>query len=182
MKIVSQKEIENRIMEKFPGQPFEIIEYTKVTKPFTIKCLQCGEVKTYSNCSNYLGSSRKGLCSCYNENNNLTRHNNNKKKILEMCQNSSLYEFISFGYDDVEKKYLVTVECNNCKQEYTKSWQSFFVNDECYYCKNKQMMNTQAFKKLLSKEYTLLSEYNGAEGRITVRHNNCGFIWKPRAH
>mgnify|MGYP002622425907 CR=1 FL=1 len=44
MKIVTINEIQNRIESKFPNQPFEIIEYTRVSKPFTIKCLKCGKV------------------------------------------------------------------------------------------------------------------------------------------
>lgn len=41
MKIISQDEFSERINNKYPNQPFEIIEYTRVSKPFTIKCLKC---------------------------------------------------------------------------------------------------------------------------------------------
>ena len=41
MKIVSKTEVEERIKTRFPNQPFEIIQYTKMTDPFIIKCLKC---------------------------------------------------------------------------------------------------------------------------------------------
>lgn len=45
LKIVTKEEIEHRIQNKWPNQPFEIIQYTKVSQPFSIKCLKCGRIK-----------------------------------------------------------------------------------------------------------------------------------------
>lgn len=41
-------------------------------------------------------------------------------------------------------------------------------------------MNTQSFKTLLPKEYTLLSEYKHTDEYVLVKHE-CGFVWKRRA-
>ena len=41
MKIVTIEDVCQRISNKYPGQNFEIIEYTRVSKPFQIKCGQC---------------------------------------------------------------------------------------------------------------------------------------------
>ena len=54
MKIVSIIEMSRRIEKRFPDQPFEIIQYSGVTKPVTIKCLNCGEIKTYATCRSLL--------------------------------------------------------------------------------------------------------------------------------
>ena len=53
MKIISQDEFSERINNKYPNQPFEIIEYTRVSKPFTIKCLKCGKIEQYSTAGNF---------------------------------------------------------------------------------------------------------------------------------
>ncbi len=87
------------------------------------------------------------------------------------------YLFQRFGYKDDTKKYTVSVECLKCKQIFTKTWSDFFKNQECYFCENKQKMNTISFKKLLPKEYTLLSEYTNTETKILIKHY-CGFTWK----
>lgn len=49
MKIVKVEEIEKRIRNKFPEAHFEIVNYTKTRKPITVKCLDCGEEKTFAN-------------------------------------------------------------------------------------------------------------------------------------
>lgn len=181
MIIITQAEIEKRIIEKFPNEPFEIIEYTKVSKPFTIKCLKCGKIKTYSTFNNYIGSSRKGVCSCYNSNNALTKHDNNKNIILEKIKNNPNQDFINFGYKENTKKYTVEILCQKCHQNFIKPWADYLKHSDCPYCENKQKMNTEAFRSLLSDEYQLLSEYNGSDKKILVKHT-CGFIWKASAH
>lgn len=93
MKIISQDEFSERINNKYPNQPFEIIEYTRVSKPFTIKCLKCGKIEQYSTAGNFLNSGRKGLCSCYNENNNQNKHEKNKILVQELINKNSYLSF-----------------------------------------------------------------------------------------
>lgn len=63
MKIVKVEEIEKRIRNKFPEAHFEIVNYTKTQKPITVKCLDCGEEKTFANLCGILN--RKAFCFCY---------------------------------------------------------------------------------------------------------------------
>lgn len=180
MVIITQEEVGKRIKNKFPNQPFEIIEYKRMTKPFTIKCLRCNNVKTYSSTSNFLGSPRKGVCFCYNENNALTRHMKNKEKAEQLMKEKG-HTFVSYGYKKDTKKYTITVKCNKCNQLITKPTLEYCKCPDCYYCETKQKMNTQAYKALLPKEYELLSEYKGLEEKVLIRHE-CGFIWSIRPH
>lgn len=81
MIIITEEEFKQRIVNKFGNeQPFEILEYTRMTKPIKLKCLKCGTIKSYSSAANFLGAKRVGICHCYNENSKLTKHDNNKKK------------------------------------------------------------------------------------------------------
>lgn len=103
MIIITQDDVIKRIEQKFPSQPFKIIEYTRMTNPFTIQCLKYGIVKTYSSTANFLNSNRKGLCFCYNEKSSLKKHYENKEKILKIIKDKG-YKLINFGYDDKNKK------------------------------------------------------------------------------
>lgn len=181
MKIITKEEVIERIQKKFPNQPFKILEYTKMTKPFKIKCLKCNEIMQYSSPTNFLNCERLAVCKCYNKKNHFTKHEDNKRKILKIIENNEDMDFHSFGYDDNSKKYNITVRCKCCGQYYTKTWQAFLKNFDCYYCKNRTKMNTAAFQKLLLPEYTLLSDYLGNEKKVVVKHK-CGFIWKTTPH
>lgn len=184
MKIVSINEVEQRIKDRFPNQPFEIIDYTKMTQSFTIRCLKCGEIKTYSSCRNFLiqGSKNKtNLCTCYNSNNLLNRHYQNQEKILQLCQENNDIDFLSFGYRERTKKYSVNVLCKKCNQIFNKDWNAFLNNQTCPYCYSRHNLNTQGFKKVLPKDYELISEYTGTENKVLIKHE-CGFIWSVKPH
>lgn len=184
MKIVSIDEVKQRIEERFPNQPFEIIQYTKMTQPFTIRCLKCGNIKTYSNCRNFLnlGSKNKAhLCICYNSNNLLNRHNQNQEKILKLCENNNNIEFLSFDYREKTKQHSVNIFCKNCMQIFNKTWNNFLNNQTCPYCYSKHNLNTLGFKKILPLDYELLSDYTGTENKVLIKHE-CGFIWNVKPH
>lgn len=180
MIIITEDEVRRRIENKFPNQPFEIIEYKRMTKPFTLKCLKCGTIKTHSSVSNFLGAERKGVCFCYNENNMMTKHFKNYEKAEKIVKEKE-YELIEYGYKEDTKKYTITVKCNKCKQLVTKPITEFCKCPDCYYCETKQKINTQAFKALLPSEYELLSEYKDIETKVLIRHS-CGFCWTIRPH
>lgn len=184
MKIVTINEVNERIKNRFPEQPFKIIKYTKMTEPFSICCLACNTIKIYSSCHNFLNkekSSRKYLCSCYNKDNNFTKHIENKNKILQLCKNNDKIRFLSFDYREKTKKHTVNIYCNNCQQVFNKTWQGFLNNQTCPYCFSRHNINTLGFKKILPKEYTLINDYTGTENKVLIKHK-CGFIWNIKPH
>lgn len=187
MKIVSIEEVKQRIEVEYPNQPYEIITYTGMTKPFSIKCLKCNNIFNYSSTRNFLqkghaiDKKRQFLCKCYNENNSYNKHKNNEQIIMNLYNNQSDIDFMAFGYKDSTKKYTVTSKCNKCNQLFTKSWQDFINNQTCPFCMSKHDLNTEGFKTLLPSEYTLLNSYNGTENKVLIKHE-CGFIWKVRPH
>ena len=183
MKIIDKYEVKERIKKKYPNQPFEIIYYTKITKSFVIKCCKCNKIKEYSSTNNFLGSSRKYICSCYNEKNKDTIHLKNKEKIMNLIEDKKdELSFIKFDYNVKNKHHIVFIKCKKCNQVFTKTFNDFLKNPECYYCQNKQKMNTQSFRILLGEEYELLSDYVNTESKVLIKHKKCGFIWKRKAH
>lgn len=184
MKIVSKQEMFNRIKEKFPNQPFELSQYMGVTKPVTIRCLNCNEEKTYASCHSLLSTgekSKKYLCTCYNYNNNSTKHKLNEQKIIDLCEENPDIDFIKFKYREHTKKYCVDILCNKCNQIFNKDWESFLNNQTCPYCYSKHNINTLGFKAILPNEYELVSKYTGTENKVLIKHN-CGFIWNVKPH
>lgn len=105
MKIVSQDEICQRIKDKFPNQPFEIVEYTRVSKPFSIKCLKCGKITQYSSFNNYINSSRKGICFCYNTDNKQAKHFSNLEKLKVIFQTALIWNLLISGTEQKQKVY-----------------------------------------------------------------------------
>ena len=67
MKIISLKEIQKRIINKYNTQDFEIIEYTKISKPFVIKCLKCGEIKNLVILTIFFGSKKNLFAISYKD-------------------------------------------------------------------------------------------------------------------
>ena len=184
MKIVSKTEVEERIKIRFPNQPFEIIQYTKMTEPFIIKCLKCNQIKQFSSCRNFLNSgshTRTNLCTCYNSNNTIEQHEINKKKILSFFDNNTNIKFLSFDYRERTKKHAINVLCCNCHQIFNKDWETFMNNQTCPYCFSKHNLNTLGFKTILPEEYKLIGEYKNNETKILIQHD-CGFIWNIKPH
>ena len=178
MKIVTIEMAEQRIEQKFPNQPYEILEYTRVSKPFIIKCLKCNKISKYSSFSNFINSGRKSVCHCYNNNDKRTVHENNKNKILSILENNPNKEFKCFGYKKETKKHTVIIYCKNCKQYFTKTWTDFLKNDKCPLCENRHNLNDMGFKATIPEEYEVLSSYVNESTKILVKHKSCGFIWK----
>ena len=183
MKIVTIEEIKERLNNKFPNEPFEIVEYTYTTKPFTIKCLRCGSIKTYSNCRGFLTNgekNKKHICDCYSFNNNY-KHQINENKILELCDKNQTIDFLSFDYREKTKKYTVNILCKVCNQIFNKDWKTFLNNQNCPYCYSRHNLNTQGFQAVLPSEYSLITEYKNTEEKVLIRHE-CGFIWNIKPH
>ena len=181
MKIITKNTLEKRIKNKYQEQPFEICFYENMTSPFKILCKNCGIQKTYSSPSNFLYSSRKYLCSCYNSKNKNTIHASNERIIKKIIKDQNDH-FKKIIYDINLKKYVCFVECHKCNQIFHKTFQSMLTNSTCYYCTNKQKLNEEGFKASLSEEYSLIGEYKNYEDKIKIKHNKCGFIWNTTPH
>lgn len=175
MKIITIEEIQKRISEKWPSQPYEILEYTKVTQRFTLKCGKCGRIKTYSSFANFINPKRFSLCPCYNPNHSDTKHSTNyilAKEITLAKKNT----FISFDYIKETKKYTITVTCHKCGQQITKPITEYLKNPDCYYCETNQKLNTLGFIANLPAEYELIGEYKNSTIPVLIKHK-CGFIF-----
>lgn len=181
LKIVTKEEIERRIQTKWPNQPFEIIQYTKVSQPFSIKCLKCGRIKKYSSFSNFYSPSKSGICICqFGEDNLQKKHLDNQQQVLELISKKDNLKFVSFQNRKSTGKPEVTCYCSKCRQNFTKTIQNFLEIPKCFYCESRENMNTQGYQAGLNEEYELLEDFVNRDTRLLVRHKPCGFIWKMK--
>lgn len=180
MKIITIDEIKQRINNKFPNQPYEIIEYTKVSKPFTIKCLTCGERRTYSSFDNFIRNGQ-AICECLGRTACKAIQKQNKEKILQLINNNHNQTFIDWGYREHTQKETVKVLCEKCNQIFEKSKQDYLKTQTCPFCESHHDMNDVVFRSLIPQDYEPLEEYQGTDTKILMRHK-CGFIRKISPH
>lgn len=178
MKIVTKEMVEERIRNRFPNEPFEIIEYTKISKPIIIKCLDCQRITKYSTCNNFLGAKKSQWCICHQDNHQ-AQHFRNQEKIKSLIDNDVNKDFLKFYLDKQTKTYRVKFLCKKCNQIVDKSWQNFLEYPNCQYCQSKEKINTKVIQPLLPSEYTLIEPYKGSREKVLIKHS-CGFIWKAR--
>lgn len=171
MIIISKEEIIQRLLKKFPNEPFELIEYTRVTKPATIKCLKCGEIKTHSSMANL--SNSKHICSCYSLTNHLTVHNQNKQKLIEIFNKHGYLDLVSFGYRSDILKYVATIRCNKCNSMFTTSWQVLLKHQLCPYCDEHHQLNNNVIAQKLGSDFILMDDYQGYDNNLRLKHK-CG--------
>lgn len=74
---------------------------------------------------------------------------------------------------------------NVCGYEYIQTPRLFLDGKRCPKCFRLVKETTDSFKQFMKsevgEEYSLLSEYTGANDRITVRHNKCGRVYNVSA-
>lgn len=178
MKIISEKDMIERIKKTFPNQNFKILSYSAVTKPMRIKCLSCGKeriVKPNAFLKN------KNLCECHSLSNQF-KHEENKKKIHELLDKEQNKQFIKYGYKENLKKHTFVIKCLKCGKTFQRVFQDCFKTLKCPYCESGNYLDEEMLKERLEKNYSLLSEFKTVEDKVLLKHNSCGFIWKIRPH
>lgn len=181
MKIITKEEVEQRIALRFPNQPFEIIEYTRITKPLTIKCLTCECVKTYSSAHNFL-SNGKVLCKCFGRNPQEVSAQMKRQEVLRVIQKKGNQELLNWGRRYKCKKETAKVKCLICDQVFEKVLDDYLRVPTCPYCENHHSLNHKAFQLIVPDGYACLGTYQGTEMPLEFQHC-CGttFMTSPRA-
>jgi len=76
--------------------------------------------------------------------------------------------------------------CKKCHNTFYKTPHDFLARKVCVYCTGNFRRDTESFKKelksLSGSEYSLIGKYTSANEYITLRHNDCGNIYKVTPH
>lgn len=170
MKAISKEEFENRIKERFPKENFEIIEYTTMSNPLKIKCLNCNKILESPQAKNFLAKHKIAGCSdCAGLR---AKNTVNLKRLKEK------YIILKEERDDNSKLWY-TCKCKICGRVTTHPL-GVFLNNTCR-CEGKgNRWTEEEFKDKLfqeyNNEYTLLSPFKTVNDKSLFKHS-CGFIW-----
>lgn len=169
-KAISLREYIERVIEKYPQEKYEVVEYTRMSAPVGIKCLKCGQILKYPQARNFLVSNKKHGCSdCFG------LRKIAKEKTAELEER---YEIIS--KKDATNRIIYTCKCRKCGRV-SSNTKSNFINSACR-CEGKgvhwseEEIKNSIFDKY-GNEYTLLSSFTTVNQKVKIEHS-CGFIWE----
>lgn len=176
MVIITKQDYENRIKETFPNQPFEVLEYTRITKPVKIRCLNCGHIRTNKQ-AGYIFTN-KNLCKCYGEQ---KVYWIKQKEVLSLLENQKDKQFVRWSFNEKLEKHTVVVKCLKCEREFEKPLSEYLIHSNCFHCETNNYCDAEDFKRKLKEQgdfYSLIGDYINGERRTLIKHNKCGFIWE----
>lgn len=113
----------------------------------------------------------------------MARRKTNREWVSEVKElTGGEYTFLEEYINNREK---IKVIHNKCKHEYRVSPKAFLRGNRCPNCNPARRRTTEEFKRevnqLVKGEYTVVSEYAGHHKPVTMRHNQCGRVYKVLA-
>jgi very-short-patch-repair endonuclease len=174
--------------EQFVREVFELVEdeytvlgeYINAQTKIKLKHNICGNIYEVQPAT-FLFGNRCPVCSM---------------KIAGIKKTKTTEEFKQEVFDLVGNEYSVLepyikgnikikMKHNKCGNEYYVRPNSFLGGNRCPKCKDLNRTKTdEQFKKevfdLVGEEYSVLGEYEGANKKIKMRHNKCGYEWEVK--
>ena len=174
---ITKIEFEKRIKTRFPKEEFEIVDYTSLGKPLSIKCINCGKIISVSRASNFLAPNKVyGCVNC----NGLW-----KQREKELDQLKEKYNILNTFVKETHTYY--HIKCKNCGHERTSTLKNLCRHLECgcitnvYRARTAEEFLNEVNRNTKDKsEYKLESEYINQTTKVLLRHIPCGFIWNVR--
>lgn len=175
MKRVTLDEIKQRIIDRFPEERFEVIEYNGTGQPGKIKCLQCGNIIEVNKFSNFFAKNKAYGCK---ECHGLWRDRENKIEKIK--------QFYDIVYTYVKNTHTYYhVRCKECGHERDTSLNNLMAHLDCG-CKTNVLRNRTAQEfideanRYYNNELALMSDYIDQIHKVLLRHLPCGLIWEVR--
>lgn len=165
-KKITQEIFEERFKNLFPEAKIQIIKYSTISQPCTIKCLKCGTIKKYTKASNAL---KFTFCCEPIERMELAMREINK--FPDFC-------FIKRDKQDIILKH------NKCQNEFRRNISTIIKNaNHCPYCDNNKglALDIKEAQKQLDKEFfgsIKLLEYVAIRSQNIYKCLKCGLIFK----
>lgn len=169
-------EVTEKIAKKFSDWQFEVLEYNSAMKPCKIKCLLCGEIKTYQQLSHLINKQSPCICtSTASQYKSIQQI----KELEQFFKTSPEFEVVEWTkMNDAKQKPAVTIYHKPCGHTFTRRTTTFYNNQVCPFCEGTATPDTITIaQRCKEKGYTLLTEYKGLQERVLIRHDKCGFIW-----
>lgn len=175
------EDVSIRIKNKFPNWQFKVLEYTNAMTPCKVKCLECGEEKTYQQLYHLINKQTPCICTSSSSQYKSKQQINELKKFFSDNSDFKLVEWTTMN--DKKHKPAVTIFHERCGRTFTRRTNVFYNNKICPYCDGNAMPDTVLIaKRCKEKGYTLLTEYKGLQNKVLLRHDKCGFIWEIKPY
>ena len=173
-KRITQEEFLERFYRNYPEAKIEIIEYTAISKPATVRCLICNKVLKRNIARQFLNGF--DCCNAHN----LSRLD----KIKIFYKENQDFEFIkSIDKDTIVIKHLI------CGNEIRRGVNSCLDNPySCTHCgthKTNNMLSKEEIQRRVDEAFDNkieVLEYNGFEGQSYFKCLKCGLIFTQKYH
>lgn len=171
----THEEFKNDVFNKYNGEYEVIGQYLNNQTSLDVKHIKCGHIRSIKPSTILFKSIKCPKCEI------VSKYN----KFIKEFQSLSNREYKIIGnFKNLTTKLLI--KHNKCEYEYLITPKSFLEGKRCPKCAGKMKKTNEQFKKelydLYGDEYIALGEYNGAEGKIKVKHNKCGTIYETVPH
>lgn len=168
-----QKKYEEEIKIAFPKEQVDILSFTGVKKPITVRCKKCGYIRTIQNAS--LLKREKHLCSrCHP--NRFEDMESSKEKFIKFISASDKWIMLDKDISCIHAHDKVKCACKKCGATNRKTIYTYMKGIGCWNCCGNSLKTTDDFKSILDGDYQLLTEYKGSKEKILLKHN-CGFVF-----
>lgn len=173
------KTIKERISDKFNGK-YEFVNFTTYNnskQKEKIKCNLCGEIFTTSITALLFENHEEYCPKC--------KKNKKKVEFIKKVKQQTKNEYVVLSeYNTCKEKVLFRHNKNSCMNEFWMTPDGFFNGGHrCPKCMNKKRISEQflshdefskRINKIHGKHVTLLGKYSGYDGKIKIRHEDCG--------
>lgn len=161
------------LKELFPEEQIEILNFTGLKQPITVRCKKCGYEYTIQNASAL--KNKKYLCQhCYPS--RYTDMEKSKRKFIAFITNSDKWSLLDKDISNIHAHDKVRCICKECGAVNEKTIYTYMKGVGCWNCFGHQLKTTEEFKAVLDDEYQLLTEYKGSKEKILLKHT-CGFVF-----
>lgn len=172
--------MQNKVNKHFLKEKIEILS-SDGSKGLTVaKCKTCGQIYSFNYGENLISKNKKVFCrKCFP-----AKEKQRKQAILkfkEYLQRNNQWELISNLEKVKRTNELITCKCCICGKNNQRTMADYLRGRGCE-CQNPaKPIREEDFINNMEDGYSLLSLYNGIYGKVTIRHDICGFIYKTTA-
>lgn len=179
MKQHFKNKYQDKINKKYPNEKIQILEFNGAKEKIRVKCLKCGNEYEFESGENILVPSKKRVCSHCFPNKRDALQNTFKKFQIFMDETTLFKDFII--PENLNGNSLIESTCVFCGEKNYKTMYDYMRGRGCVCQGGCKKMTNEEYQQRIGDEYELLSDYDGLESTVLIKHKECGFIYKAKA-
>ena len=170
---------QDKINKKYPNEEILILNFNGAKGKLKVKCLKCGNVYEFNTGEAILKPDKKRVCShCFP--NKREALNNTKEKFNTFIQETVLFKNFVIP-ENYNSNTIIESTCTLCGEKNYKTMYDYLRGRGCMCQSHAKKLTKEEYQKRIGDSYELLSEYDGLNNNVLIRHKDCGFIYKTKA-